>query len=221
MTHHPFAKKCQLALVISFFFSSPLGRAQQSSTAAAAGGAPEYRLVQQDKLLFRIEQDPVKGDGNLTFSVTSQGDLYLPITQAAPGQTLVFKAVGKTVDELRREIKTRLDEEFYVDATVHLRLVDQSRRFGQVIFSGAVRGAVPLPPGEPVTVSQAINKLGYDDFAKLSKVKVMRTDPVSKKVQEIIVNVEAVLKKGDHSQDLVLQDNDVVNVPDQTSIFGF
>ncbi|MBU6401904.1 MAG: hypothetical protein KGS61_16430, partial [Verrucomicrobia bacterium] len=64
-------------------------------------------------------------------------------------------------------------------------------------------------------VTQAILQKGYSDFANLKKVKVTRVDPITKKTSIHEINVKSLLDKPDPAKDLILQDKDIVEVPEK------
>ena len=128
---------------------------------------------------------------------------------------------GKNLGQVKEELKRKLEADYYYRATVELFLIDRTKSVGKVIFfgKGGVHGVVQLLPGRETLLSEAIVHLHPTRFANLKKVKVNRIDPETQKTEEIIVNVDAVLYKGDRSKDLILQDGDRVEVPDRGIVF--
>lgn len=63
------------------------------------------------------------------------------------------------------------------------------------------------------TVGQLIAQVGYQDFAVLDEIRVIRGD--AKKPEIIAVDIQRLFQYGDRSQDIVLKDNDIVFVPRQ------
>ena len=124
---------------------------------------------------------------------------------------------GKSVGEVERELKAKLEEEYYKKADLQLKLIerDPNRRVGQVWLRGAVKGnIVTLEAGKPKTIWEALTQVGTTEFARLSKVRVDRVDPVTGETQKIFVDIEAV-DKGDRAKDLELQDGDRVTVAEK------
>lgn len=177
-----------------------------------------YLLRPQDKLVFRLEEDPVRATEAETLIVSALGQIYFPISRGFD-ERISIEASGKTVAQVEVEIRGKLEENYYQKATVKLALVDQSRRFGQALFMGAVRGPVPLTPGENVTLAEAIVRLGYSEFANLKKVEVYRLDAKTKKEYPAdVIDVDAILK-GNRSKDIPLQDGDRIVVPEKKFLF--
>jgi hypothetical protein len=87
-----------------------------------------------------------------------------------------------------------------------------SARPGHVTFYGEVKGNYPLPPGEPKNLSDVILEMKPSDYANLRSVKLMRSDPVTKKVITRVINVDEILSKGLKEKDVVLQDGDTIRI---------
>jgi protein involved in polysaccharide export with SLBB domain len=84
-----------------------------------------------------------------------------------------------------------------------------------VYVSGQVRaqGSIELPPEDRLTVSKAILKAGgFAEFADKRKVKLVRNKPGGS-VETIVVDVDAVLIKGQIDKDPQLQPDDRIIVP--------
>ena len=63
------------------------------------------------------------------------------------------------------------------------------------------------------TVGQLIAQVGYNDYAVLDDIRVIRGD--ARKPEVIAVDIQRLYQYGDRSQDVVLRDNDIVFVPRQ------
>jgi protein involved in polysaccharide export with SLBB domain len=188
-----------------------------ATNAAVFGAAIEtYRLAAADKLRYSIDEDPVLSADAAELVVTPLGDVSFKVSRGFD-TIIVLNVRDKTLDEVKRELKTRLDAEYYHNAQVSLQLVSPSLRIGQVQFFGMVRGPVKLIPGEPKYVSDGILELNYNDFADLSRVKLYRLGSTNKLPR--IIDVEKVLKKGDRSQDVILKDGDRIEVPEKGLFF--
>ena len=191
--------------------TAPAGFSQNNVVAPAAG----YRLMPNDRLAFRIEEDPIKSADPTAVIVTPVGEIQFPVTRGSDLSVVVY-ARGKTINEVKSEIKSRLDADYYQNATVFLNLLNRNQEMGKVLFVGpAIKGTVPLRPGETKTLTEAIIMLGYSDFVNLKKVTVERMDPVTKQLSTIVVDVDAVMRLRDRSKDLILQDGDRVKTADK------
>ena len=174
-----------------------------------------YQLNPMDKLTVHVEQDPVPGRP-VEVVVSSLFNLEIPVSRCCE-RTVSINVRGKTVAEVQAELKNKLEDQFYKTATVQLRLIDRdlSRRVGQVWLRGAVRGnVVALEAGKRKTLWEVLTQVGTTEFARLSRVRVERVDPVTGETKAFFVNIEAV-NKGDRSQDVELQDGDRITVSEK------
>jgi protein involved in polysaccharide export with SLBB domain len=189
-----------------------LGLAWADGTNTAGAGPVGYQLNAMDKVSVTVAQDPVAGKP-AEVSVSPLGDLTVPVSRCCE-DAITVNVRGKSVEDVEKEIREKLEKEFYEKATVQLRVIDATRRRGQVLLTGAVRSnSVQLDPGRPKTLWEALTEAGVSDFANLKKVKV---DRVGKGVT--IYDVDAV-KKGDRSKDVELQDGDRITVPEKAFNF--
>ena len=89
------------------------------------------------------------------------------------------------------------------------RISEKSR--GKVYVYGSVKGQGPqeIPADESYTVSKAIIRAGgFGDFANKRKVKLTR-----KSGQDLIVDLKRVIEEGHTEEDVVLQPDDQIYVP--------
>jgi len=173
--------------------------------ARAQSVSASYQLSPMDKLSVSIAQDPVVGKP-VEINVSPLGDLTIPVSRCCE-ESIVVNVRGKTVEEAEKEIKQRLEADYYQNATVQLRVIDQTRRKGQVLLRGAVRqSSVLLDPSKPKTLYEALTEAGTTDYANLKKVKLDRVGSPIK-----YYDMTAV-EKGDRSKDVELQDGDRITV---------
>jgi protein involved in polysaccharide export with SLBB domain len=179
-------------------------RAQTNVANLAAG----YQLNPMDKLSISIAEDPVKGEPT-EVSVSPLGELVVRVSRCCAGTEVVVYVLGKTLDQVQTELKEKLEAEFYQKATIEVRLKDQTRRKGQVFLRGAVRAnTVPIDPGKPLTLWEALNQAGTTEYANFRKIKLDRGGKITDH------DIEAV-NKGDRSKDVELQDGDRITVPEK------
>ncbi len=165
---------------------------------------PDYKLHRGDRLSYQVKEDR---DPPTKIFVTDSGEVEVPYLDRR------INAVGKTCGELQRELKSALERDLYVRATVQLGLDGVAPRGskGRVYMTGAVhtQGPVEIPTDESFTVSKAIIRAGnFTSFANQRKVRVLRAANPSKPV---IVDVKAVME-GHPEKDLELQPGDTVQV---------
>lgn len=192
-----------------------LGSAALIQAQNAADPVASYQLNPLDKLTVSVEQDPVPGKP-VEVSVSSLFNVEVPVSRCCEA-TLSINVRGKTLADVQTELKSKLEEKFYKNATVNLKLVDRdlSRRIGQVWLRGAVRGNVaPLEAGKRKTLWEVLTQVGTTEFARMSKVRVDRLDQATGETKTFWVNIDAV-NKGDRGQDLELQDGDRITVAEK------
>lgn len=161
------------------------------------------RLGRDDFVSFRVVED--RDNDSQRLRVNDNGELEVPYIGLVPAQ-------GKTCRELAYNIKAALEKEYYYHATVILavdKVSDRAR--GKIYVYGAVKGQGPqeIPSDETYTVSKAIIRAGgFGDFADKRKVKVTRKDG-----HDMTVDLKRVIEQGHTEDDVVLQPDDQIYVP--------
>jgi protein involved in polysaccharide export with SLBB domain len=161
------------------------------------------RLGPNDYVSFRVVED--RDNESQHLRVNDNGELEVPYIG-------LVQAQGRTCRELAYTIKSLLEKDYYYHATVILaidRVSEKSR--GRVYVYGSVRSQGPqeLPPDEQYTVSKAVIRAGgFGDFANKRKVKVTR-----KNGKEFTVDLKRVIEEGHTDEDVVLQPDDQIYVP--------
>jgi protein involved in polysaccharide export with SLBB domain len=161
------------------------------------------RLGPNDYVSFRVVED--RDEESQHLRVNDNGELEVPYIG-------LVSARGRTCRELAYTIKGALEKEYYYHATVIVaieRVSEKSR--GRVYVYGSVKGQGPqeIPADESYTVSKAIIRAGgFGDFANKRKVKVTR-----KNGQDFTVDLKRVIEEGRTEEDLVLQPDDQIYVP--------
>src|SRR6202049_2213825 len=161
------------------------------------------KLCSNDFVSFRVVED--RDDESQRLRVNDSGELEVPYIGLVPAQ-------GKTCKELAFNIKGALEREYYYHATVILavdRVSEKSR--GRIYVYGSVKGQGPqeIPADESYTVSKAVIRAGgFGDFANKRKVKLTR-----KNGQDVIVDLKRVIEEGHTEEDVVLQPDDQIYVP--------
>jgi polysaccharide export outer membrane protein len=121
---------------------------------------------------------------------------------------------GKTCKQAADEIKALLEKDYYYKATVIIGLDELSKVLGRVYVFGPVRnpGPIEIPANEVFTAGKAILRAGgFGDFANRRSVQVVRKTATGSKTLK--VNMENVLEKGKMDEDIVLEPEDFVIVP--------
>ena len=164
------------------------------------------RLGAGDRLSYRVVQEK---RAPLSLTITDSGEVEVPLIGRV-------RASGRTCKELAEAIKPMLQREYFIRATVIIGLDSASvKSRGTVYVSGQVRsqGPIEIPAEDRLTVSKAILKAGgFAEFSDNRKVKLVRSK-ADGKVETIIVDVDAILTKGQIDKDPVLQADDRIIVP--------
>jgi len=161
------------------------------------------RLGPNDYVSFRVVED--RDNESQHLRVNDNGELEVPYVGLVP-------ASGRTCRELAYSVKGLLEREYYYHATVILavdRVSEKSR--GKIYVYGNVKGQGPqeIPADETYTVSKAIIRAGgFGDFADKKKIKLSR-----KNGQTVIVNLKRVIEEGHTEEDVVVQPDDQIYVP--------
>ena len=161
------------------------------------------RLGRDDFVSFRVVED--RDEESQHLRVNDNGELEVPYIG-------LVTAEGKTCRELAYNIKSALEREYYYHATVILavdKVSEKSR--GKIYVYGAVKGQGPqdIPTDETYTVSKAVIRAGgFGDFADKRKVKITRKDG-----KDLVVDLKRVIEQGHTEDDVVLQPDDQIYVP--------
>src|SRR6184192_2831214 len=161
------------------------------------------KLGSNDYISFRVVED--RDNDSQRLRVNDNGELEVPYVGLVPAR-------GKSCKELAYNIKSALEKEYYYHATVILavdKVSEKSR--GKIYVYGAVKSQGPqeIPTDETYTVSKAVIRAGgFGDFADKRKVKVTR-----KNGQDLVVDLKRVIEQGRTDEDMVLQPDDQIYVP--------
>lgn len=176
------------------------GLAQALETAAKA--RTEYRIAPDDLLDVAVYQDRnlsvkahVDADGQITLPLA--GTVHVAGQSESQAQALVAEQLSKYVKNPQ------------VSVTV------ESRAIRQLFVLGEVQkpGPYAIPSGTTVTVLQAVTDAGgFTKMAAPKRAHVLRY--VDGKSMDYKIDIKALIRRGDRENDMVLQPNDVVYVPE-------
>ena len=161
------------------------------------------KLGSNDYVSFRVVED--RDNESQHLRVNDSGELEVPYVGLVP-------AAGKSCKELAYTVKAALEREYYYHATVIIavdHISEKSR--GRIYVYGSVKGQGPqeIPADESYTVSKAIIRAGgFGDFANKRKVKLTR-----KGGKDYVVDLKRVIEEGHTEEDVVLQPDDQIYVP--------
>jgi protein involved in polysaccharide export with SLBB domain len=185
--------------------ASPSPPADTNSAASTAYVLDDkHKLVARDRVSFQIVEDRTNA---ISILVAESAELDVPYL----GRVSV---AGKTCKQAADEIKALLEKDYYYKATVIIGLDELSKVLGRVYVFGPVRnpGPIEIPANEVFTAGKAILRAGgFGDFANRRSVQVVRKTATGSKTLK--VNMENVLEKGKMDEDIVLEPEDFVIVP--------
>lgn len=166
---------------------------------ADARGA--YRLAPDDVVSVTVYQDK---DISVKTHVDSDGSISMPLV----GQVAV---AGATVAEAQKRIEQKLGS-YFVKPSVSL--VVESYGAKQLFVLGEVQkpGPYPMPASGHVSVLQAITDAGgFTKAAAPKRTHVLRY--AEGKSQDYKIDLKSLIKHGDRGEDILLEANDVIYVP--------
>ena len=164
----------------------------------------KHKLAPGDRVSFQIIEDRTN---SIPMLVAESSELDVPYI----GRVSVK---DKTCREAAQDIKTLLEKDYYYKATVIIGLDTLSKVLGRVYVYGPVRspGPVEIPSNENFTAGKAILRVGgFGDFANRKAVQVVRKTPTGNKI--LTINMVNVLEKGKTEEDVTLEPDDLVMVP--------
>ncbi len=163
---------------------------------------------------------------SMSVLVAGKKELDEPAKRISEGGTIVLPLLGeleiadKNLEELQADL-TKAYRKFFVDPQVILDFArdagtEGSSPWGFVTVLGRVKtpGRVPVPATRDMTVSSAIQKAGgFAPSAKDSAILVTRS-LANGQTESRTINLRAVGTAGRLEDDIVLDANDVVYVPE-------
>jgi protein involved in polysaccharide export with SLBB domain len=133
-----------------------------------------------------------------------------------PDGKIVLRLVGEvdvaglTTDEIAAKLKTLLAR-YYVDPEVVVEVAGHRSQFYYVF--GEVGGAGPRPYTGRDTLLKALAEAQPTYLAWRSQISVIRPSAKEGERKTITVDLDRMLKRGDLTEDFLLQEGDVIQVP--------
>ena len=187
-------------IVTSSISAQPVTTPEQSHGKAATGG--EYLIGPGDTVQVFVWRNP---DLTVTVPVRPDGKISTPLVEDMP-------AVGKTPTQLARDIEKVLSE-YVRSPQVNIIVTQPASAFSQVRVIGQVQKPQAVPYREGMAVLDAVLAVGgLATFAAGDRTQLVRT--VDGKQTQTRVKLDALLNKGDMSQNLPLRPGDVLVVPE-------
>ena len=140
---------------------------------------------------------------NQTLTVGPDGDLYLPLVGR-------IRVAGRTVDEVTEELIEGFSKEL-INPQITVSVAEFSGLFVHVAGEVASPGLQPYT-GQLTAMQAIMDAGGFADRGRKKTVLLIRRDKDGKPVGTII-DVKAMLKKGQFERDIPLAPSDIIFVP--------
>jgi hypothetical protein len=185
-------------------------------------------LKARDTFRYRVNEDPVGGADSLRVTINDAGEALFNVTRSDSTYVTV-KAAGRRLQEVRQELKQKLEAEFYIRATVDLSLETVASAnaaaaggaaaaaayatLPKVVVYGELQGSFVIPEGQRLMLSDVMIGMPKNPFAALTKVEIQRLGADGKALPSIVVDVDSLITKNNRSLDVELKDGDRIRVP--------
>ena len=162
-------------------------------------GAPsDYVIGADDTLRISVWKEP---DLSEILPVRPDGKISMPLLNDIP-------AAGLTPLQLKDSITEKL-KKFIADPRVTVVVTAMNSQ--RVFVSGEVLHSGPIPLLPHMTVLQALSQAGFNQFANLKGIYLLRTE--NGKQEKIPFNYKEVIKGNRPEQNIMLKPGDTVVVP--------
>ncbi|CAK0774798.1 polysaccharide biosynthesis/export protein [Gammaproteobacteria bacterium] len=184
----------------------------------------EYRVGPQDVLSFTVWDHPELTSSNAAANAAVTAALGVATPQVVPSDTIGHRVsqrgtiffpyvgevlvAGRTLEEIR-SIITRALTQYILKPQLEVHVV--SYRSKKVYVTGEVKnpGTISITD-TPLTIVDAIARVqGFTPESEAFRVRLIRGK------QSYLLDLNALFDNGDLSQNWILQDGDIVNVPDR------
>ncbi len=167
-------------------------------TAQDTGAPSDYVIGADDTLRISVWKEP---DLSEILPVRPDGKISMPLLNDIP-------AAGLTPLQLKDSITEKL-KKFIADPRVTVVVTAMNSQ--RVFVSGEVLHSGPIPLLPHMTVLQALSQAGFNQFANLKGIYLLRTE--NGKQEKIPFNYKEVIKGNRPEQNIVLKPGDTVVVP--------
>lgn len=174
------------------------------ATVFAQGLTATYRLQPEDVISIRVFGEPEMG---IDAPISLDGNVSLPFLG-------LIKFAGRTVEEMQNYITTELKTRgYYTDPKVTVNVVQIRPVRASAVGFFADSGQYAFRPGERIL--SLISSAGgpIPDRANLRRAILIRKGTV----EQIPIDLEAMLERGDLTQNYELMDGDILNVPEDNT----
>ncbi len=209
---------------------SPFARAVKPEDLYVEEAEGPLKIGQGDELEVVVRRGA--GEERSTVTVRDNGRIYVGAVDVEVGDRTIPDAEARIAEQLTTIIRNPR-----VEVTIKKKKLERHKERIYIIGGGVGRGSglgTGAGTGEfltggaaggiggfigfadldrKTTVGQLIASVGYNGFAVLDDIRVIRGD--SRKPEVIPVDIQRLYQYGDRSQDIMLKNNDIVFVPRQ------
>lgn len=188
---------CRLALAV--------GCVLLASRAGAQSAQAEYVLQPMDVVKVEVFQEP---DMLREVRIAQDSSINLPLINKVDLK-------GKTVQEAQDAIRDLYNKDYLVNPQINLTVVEYSKRDVKVLGQVTKAGAVEIPTDRPLKLLDAIALAGgFTRLADRKRVTLTRSNPDGSTTTTEI-NAESIIQSRNSADQWVLQQGDVINVPER------
>ena len=127
---------------------------------------------------------------------------------------------GMTTSQIEWELTRRLKKDYLVNPQVSVHIKEYASKVINVL--GAVKTPGTLPLKGPANLMEVLGRAGGVNIEEAGQnLTILRPLPGKRGVKNITINLNTLLKEGDLSQNIALQNKDTVFVPQADQIFVF
>ncbi len=195
-----------------------------SSTIAFAASSPRFVTPQAPS---SSEKDyTIGGKDVLQIVVFEEEDLSSKGIRVSNDGYITFPLVGRvrveglTAYQVEQKLTRLLAKDYLVNPQVSVHIQEYASKVINVLGAVKERGAIPLKG--PSTLLEVLGRAGGVNIEEAGQnLTVLRLLPGKRGVKNITINLDRLLKEGDLSQNITLQNKDTVFVPQADQIFVF
>lgn len=162
--------------------------------------AEDYKVGQGDVLDIKVYEND---DLNSTLRVSSDGTIRVSLI----GEISVM---GMTVSQISNEIEKRLADGYLIHPQVDVFIKEHKSK--QAVILGEIRNPGQYEITGQITFLEFISKAGGLTSSAGTRAVIKRTPIKKGKSDRITIDLEKLVKKGDTSQNVVIQDNDNIYI---------
>ncbi len=192
---------------IAMAAESPRYAAPQVSPASVK----DYTIGGKDVLkIIVFEEAELSSDG---IRVSNDGFITFPLIGRV-------RVEGMTAFEVEQRLTRLLEKDYLVNPQVSVHLKEYASKIVTVL--GAVKNSGAIPLKGLATLLEVLGRAGGVKIDEAGQtLTILRLVPGKLGVKNITINLERLLKEGDLTQNIALQNKDTIFVPQADQIFVF